>query len=244
MRGEAAGETRPSASVAALIGADVADVALIASVSAAAGLVAGAVRSGRAGPERRDRRAGVQLEPLPVAAARRARATTSGRSVPQRRPRARRRRSPRRRRHRAGRVQRGPDRHRPPLRHRGDQRLARAVGATVFVDGSQLVGAMPVADDLARIDVLATADHKFLMHAGRGLGYCYLAPEARTASCRSTPDGRPARPARELLRPGDGPVGDRVAVRQLDQLARRGRQRGRAVCLRRVRRRRVFRAQP
>ena len=26
------------------------------------------------------------------------------------------------------------------------------------------------------IDVLSTADHKFLMHAGRGLGYCYLSP--------------------------------------------------------------------
>jgi selenocysteine lyase/cysteine desulfurase len=56
---------------------------------------------------------------------------------------------------------------------------ARAVGAIVFVDGSQLVGALPVADDLAAIDVLATADHKFLMHAGRGLGYCYLAPAVR-----------------------------------------------------------------
>ena len=46
----------------------------------------------------------------------------------------------------------------------------------MFVDGSQLVGALPVAGDLDAIDVLATADHKFLMHAGRGLGYCYLAP--------------------------------------------------------------------
>ena len=44
----------------------------------------------------------------------------------------------------------------------------------MFVDGSQLVGALPVADDLDGIDVLATADHKFLLHAGRGLGYCYL----------------------------------------------------------------------
>ena len=57
--------------------------------------------------------------------------------------------------------------------------IARAVGAIVFVDGSQLVGALPVAADLAAIDVLATADHKFLMHAGRGLGYCYLSPGIR-----------------------------------------------------------------
>lgn len=49
--------------------------------------------------------------------------------------------------------------------------------AVVFVDGSQLVGALPVADDLGAIDVLVTADHKFLMHAGRGLGYCYLSRE-------------------------------------------------------------------
>ena len=52
--------------------------------------------------------------------------------------------------------------------------LARAVGAVVFVDGSQMVGAMPVADHLEHIDVLATSDHKFLMNAGRGVGYCYL----------------------------------------------------------------------
>jgi cysteine desulfurase / selenocysteine lyase len=67
--------------------------------------------------------------------------------------------------------------------HRSDIRaissIARAVGAIVFVDGSQLVGASAVADDLECIDVLATADHKFLMHAGRGLGYCYLSPEVQ-----------------------------------------------------------------
>ena len=54
--------------------------------------------------------------------------------------------------------------------------LARAVGAIVFVDGTQLVGALPVARELGAIDVLATPDHKFLMHAGRGIGYCYLSP--------------------------------------------------------------------
>src|SRR4029077_20332940 len=67
--------------------------------------------------------------------------------------------------------------------HRSDiaaiSAIARAVGAVVFVDGSQLVGALPVAQDLAGVDVLATADHKFLLHAGRGLGYCYLSREVQ-----------------------------------------------------------------
>ena len=67
--------------------------------------------------------------------------------------------------------------------HRSDipaiSRLARAVGAVVFVDGSQMVGALPVAPDLRDIDVLATSDHKFLLNAGRGVGYCYLSPRVR-----------------------------------------------------------------
>jgi selenocysteine lyase/cysteine desulfurase len=62
--------------------------------------------------------------------------------------------------------------------------LARAVGAIVFVDGSQLVGALPVADDLPDIDVLVAPDHKFLLHAGRGMGYCYL---SRAVQERFTP---------------------------------------------------------
>ena len=67
--------------------------------------------------------------------------------------------------------------------HRADipaiSAIARRVGAIVFVDGSQLVGALPVAGDLPGIDVLATSDHKFLLNAGRGIGYCYLSPEVR-----------------------------------------------------------------
>lgn len=55
--------------------------------------------------------------------------------------------------------------------------IAREVGATVFVDGAQMVGAMPVADELACIDMLAIPDHKFLLNAGRGIGYCYLSRE-------------------------------------------------------------------
>jgi cysteine desulfurase/selenocysteine lyase len=62
--------------------------------------------------------------------------------------------------------------------------LARAVGAIVFVDGSQLVGALPVARELPHVDVLAVPDHKFLLHAGRGMGYCYLSP---TMQARFTP---------------------------------------------------------
>jgi selenocysteine lyase/cysteine desulfurase len=57
--------------------------------------------------------------------------------------------------------------------------IARQVGAIVFVDGSQLVGALNVADDLPAMDVLVVPDHKFLLHAGRGMGYCYLAPSVQ-----------------------------------------------------------------
>ncbi len=67
--------------------------------------------------------------------------------------------------------------------HRSDipgiSALARKVGALVFVDGSQIVGAAAVAHDLRFVDVLATADHKYLMNAGRGLGYCYLSSKAQ-----------------------------------------------------------------
>jgi selenocysteine lyase/cysteine desulfurase len=52
--------------------------------------------------------------------------------------------------------------------------IAREVGAIVFVDGAQMVGAMPMTDELGGIDVLAIPDHKFLLNAGRGIGYCYL----------------------------------------------------------------------
>jgi cysteine desulfurase/selenocysteine lyase len=72
--------------------------------------------------------------------------------------------------------------------HRSDiatiSSLARHVGAIVFVDGSQMVGAVPVAPDIGHVDVLATADHKFLLNAGRGMGYCYL---SRSMQERSTP---------------------------------------------------------
>jgi selenocysteine lyase/cysteine desulfurase len=54
--------------------------------------------------------------------------------------------------------------------------MARKAGAIVFVDGSQMVGALPVARDLRHVDVLVAPDHKFLLNAGRGMGYCYLSP--------------------------------------------------------------------
>jgi cysteine desulfurase/selenocysteine lyase len=67
--------------------------------------------------------------------------------------------------------------------HRTDMKaisaIARDVGALVFVDGSQLLGAMSIVDDLPHIDVLAAPDHKFLMNAGRGMGYLYLSPAAQ-----------------------------------------------------------------
>lgn len=62
--------------------------------------------------------------------------------------------------------------------------IARDVDAIVFVDGAQMVGALPVAQDLASIDVLAIPDHKFLLNAGRGIGYCYL---SRDMQDRFTP---------------------------------------------------------
>ncbi len=57
--------------------------------------------------------------------------------------------------------------------------LAREAGAIVFVDGSQMAGALPVAHDLRYVDVLAAPDHKFLLNAGRGMVYCYLSPAAQ-----------------------------------------------------------------
>ena len=57
--------------------------------------------------------------------------------------------------------------------------LARNVGAIVFVDGSQLIGALPVAHELPQVDVLVAPDHKFLLNAGRGMGYCYLSPRVQ-----------------------------------------------------------------
>ena len=86
-----------------------------------------AVRTGRSRAQRRDRRARVQLEPLPVAAAREQGLRRSSGSVPERRAGTRRHRRARRRWNGAGRVQRRADRNGAPFRHPGDQR-DRAAG--------------------------------------------------------------------------------------------------------------------
>jgi len=177
-RGEAAGE-RARASVATLMGAAPADVALIASVSAAAGLVA--AQFGPAAPGRNvvigEREYSSNHFPWRLLAGK----GYEVRQVPFRNgglePDDI-----------AARVDAGTalvafSGVQTATGHRSDiaaiSAVARSVGAIVFVDGSQLVGALPVAEHLPHIDVLATADHKFLMHAGRGLGYCYLSPEVQ-----------------------------------------------------------------
>jgi selenocysteine lyase/cysteine desulfurase len=83
--------------------------------------------------------------------------------------------------------------------------LARRVGAVVFVDGAQLVGALPVDGELDTIDVLVCPDHKFLMHPGRGLGYCYVAPHLHE---RFIPVNAGWKAAREPLRSFFGPEMD------------------------------------
>ena len=173
VRGEAAAETART-SVAALMGADRSDVALIASVSAAAGLVAAQFGPARSGhnvvigereyssnhfPWRLLADKGYEVRQVPF---------RNGGLEPTD-------------------IARHVDRRTQLVAfsgvqtasgHRSDipaiSELARAVGAIVFVDGSQMIGALPVAADLEYVDVLATSDHKFLMNAGRGIGYCYL----------------------------------------------------------------------
>jgi cysteine desulfurase/selenocysteine lyase len=174
VRGEEAGESARTA-VAALMGADRADIALIASVSAAAGLVAAQFGPAARGqnvvigereyssnqfPWRMLAHKGYEVREVPF---------RNGGLEPEDVAR-----------HvDAGTVLVAFSGVQTATGHRTDLRaisgIAREVGAIVFVDGSQLVGALPVADDLDGIDVLAVADHKFLLHAGRGLGYCDLA---------------------------------------------------------------------
>ncbi|WP_154344639.1 aminotransferase class V-fold PLP-dependent enzyme [Agromyces kandeliae] len=179
VRGESAGENARAAA-AGLIGADPTEVALIASVSAAAGLVAAQLGSedpaggsvvigerefssnhfpwrmlAHRGYEVRQvpfRNGG--LDPADVAAHVDRRTRLIAVSA----------------------VQTASG-HRTEIPAVGE--LARSVGALLFVDGAQWVGALPVAQDLEWIDVLATPDHKFLLNAGRGMGYCYVAPRAR-----------------------------------------------------------------
>jgi cysteine desulfurase/selenocysteine lyase len=178
VRGEAAGESSRAA-VAALLGVASSDVALIASVSAAAGLVAAQFGPARAGqnvvigereyssnhyPWRLLAGKGYEVRQVPF---------SNGGLEPDD-------------------VARFVDRKtvlvafsavQTATGHRSDIGAISAIGrdaaAIVFVDGSQLVGALPVAGELSGVDVLAVPDHKFLLHAGRGLGYCYLSPRAQ-----------------------------------------------------------------
>ena len=172
-RGEAAGESARTA-VANLIGAERSDVALIASVSAAAGLVAAQFGPASRGhnvvigereyssnhyPWRLLASKGYEVRQVPF---------RNGGLEPE---------------DVALRVDQGTvlvafSGVQTATGHRSDvgaiSAIARMVGAIVFVDGSQLVGALPVSHDLDGVDVLAVSDHKFLLNAGRGLGYCYL----------------------------------------------------------------------
>ena len=173
VRGEAAAENARS-SVAALMGADRADLALIPSVSAAAGLVA--AQLGRAAdgenvvigeqeyssnhfPWRQLTGKGYEVRQVPF---------RNGGLEPE---------------EVAKHVDAGTrlvafSAVQSATGHRSDiagiSALAREVGALVFVDASQMLGAISVRDQLEQVDVLAASDHKFLLHAGRGLGYCYL----------------------------------------------------------------------
>ena len=58
--------------------------------------------------------------------------------------------------------------------------IARKVGAWLFVDGSQSVGAVSMEHEMEQIDFLATSDHKFLLNAGRGMGYLYIKPDRQS----------------------------------------------------------------
>jgi selenocysteine lyase/cysteine desulfurase len=175
-RGEAASESARTA-VAKLIGAERSDVALIASVSAAAGLVASQFAPANRGhnvvigereyssnhyPWRLLVSKGYEVRQVPF---------RNGGLEPD---------------DVARRVDHGTvlvafSGVQTATGHRSDiaaiSAIARRVGAIVFVDGSQLVGASPVSPDLDGVDVLAVSDHKFLLNAGRGLGYCYLSRE-------------------------------------------------------------------
>jgi cysteine desulfurase/selenocysteine lyase len=67
--------------------------------------------------------------------------------------------------------------------HRSDlaalSSIARSVGAWLFVDASQAAGAVDLSGDLTHVDFLSTSDHKFLLNAARGMGYLYIRREVQ-----------------------------------------------------------------
>jgi cysteine desulfurase/selenocysteine lyase len=203
-RGDAAAETA-RASVAGLLGAHVSDVALIASVSAAAGLVAAQFGPAERGhnvvigeheyssnhfPWRLLAGKGYDVRQVPF---------RNGGLEPD---------------EVAAHIDGGTQlvafsAVQTATGHRSDitaiSGLAHAVGAIVFVDGSQMIGAMPVGAALESVDVLVTSDHKFLLNAGRGVGYCYL---SRAAQDRFTPINAGWRAARTPYQSFFGPTMD------------------------------------
>ena len=206
----------------------------------------GPVRPGRPGRERRHRRAGVQLQPLPLASARAQGLRRPPGPLPQRRAGPGGRRSsastPAPRWSPSAASSRRPGT--APTSPRSARSRARS-GRSCSSTARSWSGRCRSPTTCRHVDVLATPDHKFLLNAGRGMGYCYL---SRAVQERFTPINAGWRagadPVRQLLRPDDGPLPDRVALRQLHQLARRDRQRGRARRLRRLRARRRLRPQP
>ena len=174
VRGDAAGEVART-SVAGLLGADREDLALIATVSNAAGLVAAQFGPAEPGdniiigereyssnhfPWRMLERKGYEIHAVPFANGGVEPELVAERIDDQTRLLA------------FSSVQSATG-HRARTVDLGD--LAHSVGALVFVDGTQQVGAIPVsAEELAAIDVLSFADHKFLCNAGRGVGYCWF----------------------------------------------------------------------
>ena len=176
VRGEQAADDA-RALAARLIGADPADVALIPSVSSAAGLVAAQFGPPRRGenvvigereyssnhfPWRQLADKGYDVRQVPF---------RNGGLEPDDVARARRRR------HAAGRLQRRADSDRAPVRHRRDQRArARGRARSCSSTARSWSGRSRWPHDLPHVDVLAAPDHKFLLNAGRGMGYCYLSP--------------------------------------------------------------------
>ena len=234
------------AAVARLIGADAADVALIPSLSSAAGLVAAQLGPAAPGRERRHRRAGVQLEPLPLAPAGRQGVRRAPGALPQRRSRARRRRP---------------------------SASTAAPGSSRSAACRRRPGTAPTSPRSARSPGTSGRSSSWTPRSWSGrcrspttcrTSTCWRPPTTSSCSTRAaawaTATCPPRRagsvhadqrglaggrgPVRELLRSGDGPLPHRVALRQLDQLAGRDRQRGRARRVRRLRPRRRLRPQP
>lgn len=162
---------------AQLIGAPARDVALISSVSAAAGLVAAQFAPARAGenivigaqeyssnhfPWRQLEGRGYEIRQVPFRCGGmeaddvRARLDGGTRLVA------------------VSAIQTASG-HRSDLAQLG--MLAHGVGAWLFVDASQAAGAVDLGPEIAHVDFLSTSDHKFLLNAGRGMGYLYIRPE-------------------------------------------------------------------